>query len=77
MTSRSGWGGFRKGSGRKRLPTEQRRKHRVTIFVTDSELAGLTRLARKHGHSVGTITYALVALGLSRSAPRKPRKEGI
>jgi hypothetical protein len=74
MTSRSGWGGVRQGSGRKPLPARERRKHRVTVFLTDSEFAALTRLAKEHNHSRGTVAYALVALGLSRAAP-KPRRE--
>ena len=75
MTSRGGWGGVRPGSGRKPLPERERRKHRVTVFLTDSELVALTRLARKHNHSLGTVAYALVALGLARAAaPNRPKR---
>lgn len=75
MTSRAGWGGVRPGSGRKPLLERERRKHRVTVFLTDSEFAALTRLARKHNHSLGTVAYALVALGLARSAvPHRPKR---
>jgi hypothetical protein len=74
MTSRAGWGGVRPGSGRKPLPAKERRKHRVTVFLNDSEFAALTRLASEHNHSRGTVAYALVALGLSRVG-LKPRRE--
>jgi hypothetical protein len=43
--------------------------------LTDSELVALTRLARKHNHSLGTVAYALVALGLARAAaPNRPKR---
>jgi hypothetical protein len=74
MRKRVGRGGWRPGAGRKPGPPEKRRKHRVTVFLTDSEFAALTRLAKKRSRSLGTVAYVLVALGLSRAAPRKPKR---
>ena len=60
---RPGWGGPRKGSGRRPgtgAPVEQVRRNRITTTLTDAELSALKRLADEAGVPVGTMLYDLV-----------------
>ena len=60
---RPGWGGPRKGAGRRPGfggAPEEIRRNRVTTTLTDSELAALKRLADVAGVPTGTMLYELV-----------------
>jgi hypothetical protein len=59
------WGGPRKGSGRKATGREVRR-NRVTIMLTDAELAKLHRWADEKDLPFGSVAYEIVARALAR-----------
>lgn len=65
-----GWGGARPGAGRPKGsgkgPSEDARKNRVAIMLTDSELGKLHRLASQKQKAVATFAYELLAKGLKR-----------
>jgi len=65
----TGRGGPRPGSGRPRGsggPPEGVRRNRLTVLLTDGELAKLTALARERKLPVGTVAYQALARGLAR-----------
>jgi hypothetical protein len=67
LTARKGaWGGPRRGAGRRPGPTDTVRRNRVTITLTDAELAKLHRLAEKKDLPLGTAAYEIVARVLAR-----------
>jgi len=65
VAKKGAWGGPRKGSGRKATGSEVRR-NRVTIMLTDSELAKLQRWAEEKELPFGTVAYGIVARALAR-----------
>lgn len=70
MAAKGGWGGPRKGAGRKagfgKAPEEIRR-NRVVVMLTDAELAALHRIAGARDLPLGTVAYELVAKALKRA----------
>ena len=70
-TNKASWGGARPGAGRPKGsgkgPSENARKNRVAVMLSDVELEKLERLARRRGQPVATLAYELLARGL-RSA---------
>ena len=64
---KTGRGGPRIGSGRPRGPDESVRRNRVTVMLTDAELAKLHRLAESRELPLGTVAYQLFAQGLRRA----------
>jgi hypothetical protein len=53
--------------GRPPAPPEDVRRNRVVVFVRDSELAALHRLADSHAQPLGTVAYELLAKSLRRA----------
>ena len=64
-SKRAGWGGPRRGAGRKPAYGEPRR-NRVVVFVTDAEWAKLSRLAEKRDLPLGTAAYEMFSRALRR-----------
>lgn len=69
MAAKKGWGGPRKGAGRKagfgKAPEDVRR-NRVVVMLTDAELAALHRFAESRDSPLGTAAYELLSKGLRR-----------
>ena len=63
---RKAWGGPRKGAGRTPGPQETVRRHRVTVTLTDGELAKLKRWADERDLPLGTVAYEVVERALRR-----------
>lgn len=61
-----GWGGPRKGAGRRPGPESEVRRNRVTITLTDAELEKLKRWAEERDLPTGTVAYEVVARALKR-----------
>lgn len=66
-TKRMGWGGPRRGSGRKPAVPGEIRRNRVAVLLTDAELAVLHRLAESRELPLGTVAYELLSKGLRRA----------
>lgn len=56
-----------KPMGRPPGPPEAVRRNRVTVLLTDAELAQLHRLAESSGQPLGTVAYEFVRRGLART----------
>ena len=52
--------------GRPLLPKRELRKHRVTVHLTDSELAKLRELAAEHDADLGAAARVMLVDGLKR-----------
>lgn len=61
-----GWGGPRKGAGRKSTVPGEVRRNRVTFTLTDAELVKLQALAAEKDLPTGTAAYEIVAKVLRR-----------
>jgi len=61
-----GWGGPRRGAGRKPELTDEVRRNRVVVLLTDDQLEALQRLAEEEFLPVGTVAYQLLARVLMR-----------
>ena len=61
-----GWGGARRGSGRKPDFTEEVRRNRVVVMLTDDQFVRLQGLAEEEFLPVGTVAYQLLARVLMR-----------
>ena len=67
----NGWGGARPGAGRPRgsgqgaSPTA--RRNRVSLMLSDAELAKLERLADRRGLPLATLAHRLLAAALRRA----------
>jgi len=61
-----GWGGPRRGAGRSPQLTEEVRRNRVVVLLTDEQLETLQRLAEEATLPTGTLAYQLLARGLAR-----------
>ena len=59
-------GSQRRKMGRPAGPAEKVRRNRVVVFVTDSELAQLHRMADKKDLPLGTVLYQIIARALGR-----------
>ena len=62
-----GWGGPRRGSGRKSAVPGEIRRNRVAVMLTDTELATLHRLAESRELPLGTVAYELLSKELRRA----------
>jgi hypothetical protein len=62
----TGRGGPRRGAGRKPQFTEEVRRNRVVVLLTDEQLETLQRLAAEAFLPTGTVAYQLLARGLAR-----------
>ena len=71
MSARSGWGGRRKGAGRKRGSSPKSRRRRVVVLLNEQEHAALVRLAKEERLTVGGMAYELVARALRRQPRAK------
>ncbi|MEZ4281592.1 MAG: hypothetical protein R3F21_18455 [Myxococcota bacterium] len=73
---KTSWGGARPGAGRPkgsgRGPSPLARKNRVSLMLSDAELAALETLARDADKALATMAYELVARSL-RGRARRPR----
>ena len=65
--TKGGWGGPRRGSGRKPVIAGEIRRNRVAVMLTDAEWSTLTRLADKRELPLGTVAYELLSKGLRRA----------
>ena len=63
---KGGWGGPRKGSGRRPVVEGQVRRNRVVVMLTDDQLVKLEKLADQKDLPVGTVAYDFVARALKR-----------
>lgn len=61
-----GWGGPRRGAGRKPQLTEEVRSNRIVVLLTDEQFNLLKRLAAEASLPAGTLAYQLLARGLAR-----------
>jgi hypothetical protein len=66
MVKRSGRGGARLGAGHPKGPIEALRRNRVSVLLTDSELAKLQSIAKEQHIPLGTAAYEIVARVLAR-----------
>lgn len=62
-------GGRREGAGRKPIPEESRRRNRVMVSLTDSELEQLT--AHAEGEALSSYLARLIRRHLARKSPRR------
>ncbi len=53
--------------GRPPLPVEDRRQHRITVFLRDAELAALETLAAKRDADLGAVARELLVAALRRA----------
>jgi len=64
---RTGRGGPRPGAGRPRsADSGEIRRNRLTVLLTDSEIAQLEALAKERRLPVGTVAYEVLARSLAR-----------
>lgn len=74
--NRKGWGGARPGAGRPkgsgRGPSPLARKNRISVMLSDPELAALEALARDAGKATASFAYELLARAL-RGRVRRAR----
>jgi hypothetical protein len=52
--------------GRPRKPVAEAKRNRITVSLTDAELAKLQRQAETKGLPLGTVAYEIVAASLRR-----------
>ncbi len=65
MTAKRGKRSHKK-VGRPRKPIAETKRNRITVTLTDAELAKLHRLAETKGRPLGTVAYEIVARALAR-----------
>ena len=65
------WGGRRRGSGRKKLPTSERQDGQLLIRMRPRELEALRKVAKDAGVGPGVYVRDLVRRHLQRKGPRE------
>lgn len=66
VKKKNGRGGPRPGAGRPRGPGHKVRHNRVTLLLTDDEIAKLQRWAEERDLPLGTVAYEIVGRALAR-----------
>ena len=61
-----GWGGPRKGAGRKPSTGAGLRRNRVVVALTDPEMTELQKLAATRDLPIGTAAYEILSRALKR-----------